>query len=71
MRSDVFYVDAKSKVVDFLSAGFEDFPAKLQNRFLHFFPLMANYQEEGVRYHPRLLFTDGINTSESQKNRNV
>jgi hypothetical protein len=53
-------VDAKSKIVDFLSANFGDFPIKLQNRFLNFFPLISNYQEEGIRYHPRLLFTDNI-----------
>jgi hypothetical protein len=33
---------------------------KLQNRFLNFFPLLSNYQEEGVRYHPQILFTDDI-----------
>jgi len=33
---------------------------KLQNRFLNFFPLISNYQEEGIRYHPRMLFTSNI-----------
>ena len=60
MIEDVFYVNAKSKIVDFLEANFDDFPVKLQNRFLNFFPLISNYQEEGIRYHPRILFTDGI-----------
>ena len=59
-KDDVFYVDAKSKIVDFLATSFETINAKLQNRFLNFFPLMTNYQEEGVRYHPSLLFTDDI-----------
>jgi len=62
MNENVFYVDAKSKIVDFLAAEFDDFPVKLQNRFLNFFPLMSNYQEEGIRYHPRILFTDAIDT---------
>ena len=60
MNENVFYVDAKSKIVDFLAAEFDSFPVKLQNRFLNFFPLMSNYQEEGQRYHPIILFTDNI-----------
>lgn len=60
MKENVFYVNAKSKIVDFLADNFEDFPIKLQNRFLNFFPLMSNYQEEGIKYHPRILFTDNI-----------
>jgi len=60
VNENVFYVNAKSKIVDFLSANFDNFPVKLQNRFLNFFPLIANYQEEGIRYHPRIIFTDGI-----------
>jgi len=62
MNENVFYVDAKSKIVDFLTAEFDSFPVKLQNRFLNFFPLMSNYQEEGIKYHPKILFTDGIDT---------
>ena len=62
MNESIFYVDAKSKIVDFLAANFEGFPLKIQNRFLNFFPLFANYQEEGIRYHPRIIFTDGIDT---------
>ena len=60
MIESVFYVDAKSKIVDFLDAAFDDFPVKLQNRFLNFFPIMTNYQEEGVRYNPDLILTDNI-----------
>jgi len=56
----VFYVDAKSSIVDFLTTDFDGFPIKLQNRFLNFFPLITNYQEEGIRYHPQLLFTNNI-----------
>jgi hypothetical protein len=60
VAENVFYVDAKTKIVDFLTANFENFPVKLQNRFLNFFPVISNYQEEGVRYHPRILFTNNI-----------
>jgi len=63
MNENVFYVDAKSKIVDFLAAEFDDgFSVKLQNRFLNFFPLISNYQEEGKKFHPKILFTDAIDT---------
>ena len=60
MAKNIFYVDAKQSIVDFLSTEFDDFPLKLQNRLLNFFPLFTNYQEEGVRYHPQILFTDNV-----------
>jgi len=62
VNENVFYVDAKTKIVDFLATEFASFPVKLQNRFLNFFPLMTNYQEEGVKYHPKILFTNAIDT---------
>jgi hypothetical protein len=60
MKENIFFVSAKGKIADFLTGEFEDFSVKLQNRFLNFFPLVANYQEEGTRYHPRIILTDGI-----------
>jgi len=60
MHENIFYLDAKNKIVDFLSENFSDFPIKMQNRFLNFFPKMVNYEEEGVMYRPRLLFTNDI-----------
>ena len=60
MNENVFYLDAKNKIVDFLTSEFNDFPVKLQNRFLNFFPKMVNYEEEGVTYRPKLLFTNNI-----------
>ena len=59
-REDIFYFDAKTKIVDFLSTEFVDFPIKLQNRFLNFFPNMASYEEEGIKYKPSILFTNNI-----------
>ncbi|MCL2846506.1 MAG: hypothetical protein FWE38_02330 [Firmicutes bacterium] len=60
MNENIFYLDAKNKIVDFLGENFDDFPIKLQNRFLNFFPKMVNYEEEGHKYRPRLLFTNNI-----------
>jgi len=61
VKKNVFYVDAKTKIVDFLSTEFVDFSPKLQNRFLSFFPIMPNYEEEGERFRPIVLFTNNIN----------
>jgi len=60
VREDIFYVDAKTKIVDFLATEFDDFPIKLQNRFLNFFPQIFHYEEEGTKYKPALLFTNNI-----------
>jgi len=60
VREDIFYVDAKTKIVDFLATEFDDFPIKLQNRFLNFFPNIFNYEEESVKYKPSIMFTNNI-----------
>ena len=60
MHDNVFYLDAKTKIVDFLATEFVDFPIKLQNRFLNFFPQIVNYEEEGEKYKPSILFTNNI-----------
>ncbi|MDR0976039.1 MAG: hypothetical protein LBM01_03745 [Christensenellaceae bacterium] len=63
VNENIFYIDAKTKIVDFLSTEFaETFPAKLQNRLLNFFPSMTNYEEEGKRYRPTIFFTNNIDT---------
>jgi hypothetical protein len=61
-KEDIFYIDAKTKIVDFLSTEFQDFPVKLQNRFLNFVPAMSSYEEEGTKYKPNILFTNSIDT---------
>jgi len=60
MKENIFYLDAKNKIVDFLATEFTDFPIKLQNRFLNFFPEIVNYEEEGTKFKPKLLFTNNI-----------
>ena len=61
-REDIFYIDAKTKIVDFLSTEFVDFPIKLQNRFLNFFPQIINYEEEGTKFKPSIMFTNNIDS---------
>jgi len=60
VREDVFYIDAKTKIVDFLATEFADFPIKLQNRFLNFFPQIMNYEEEGRKFKPNIMLTNNI-----------
>ena len=63
MNENIFYIDAKTKIVDFLTTEFSGtFPLKLQNRFLNFFPQIANYEEEGQKYKPAIFFTNNIDT---------
>ena len=61
MNENIFYIDAKTKIVDFLTTEFSGtFPLKLQNRFLNFFPQITNYEEEGHKYKPAIFFTNNI-----------
>ena len=61
MNENIFYIDAKTKIVDFLTTEFSGtFHIKLQNRFLNFFPQIANYEEEGNKYKPAIFMTNNI-----------
>lgn len=61
MNENIFYIDAKTKIVDFLLTEFSGtFPLKLQNRFLNFFPQITNYEEEGKKYKPAIFLTNNI-----------
>jgi hypothetical protein len=63
VNENIFYIDAKTKIVDFLSLEFNGaFPIKLQNRFLNFFPQIANYEEEGQKYKPMIFLTNNIDS---------
>jgi hypothetical protein len=63
VNENIFYIDAKTKIVDFLSTEFGGaFPIKLQNRFLNFFPQIANYEEEGKKYKPTIFLTNNIDS---------
>jgi hypothetical protein len=63
VNENIFYIDAKTKIVDFLSTEFGGaFPIKLQNRLLNFFPQIANYEEEGKKYKPTIFLTNNIDS---------
>jgi len=61
MEENIFYLSAKDSVDNFILNETADFPKKLQNQLLNFIPYMGNYEEEGVKYRPVLLFTNDIN----------
>jgi hypothetical protein len=63
VNENIFYIDAKTKIVDFLSAEFAGaVPIKLQNRLLNFFPNIANYEEESKKYKPTIFLTNNIDS---------
>lgn len=60
-EENIFYLSAKDCLDNFLLKETPDFPKKLQNQLVNFIPSMGNYEEEGVKYRPVLLFTNDIN----------
>ncbi len=61
-EENIFYLEAKDNLDKFILREFPDFSKKLQNHLVNFIPSMGNYEEEGVKYRPVLLFTNDINT---------
>lgn len=59
--NNIFYENAKTSVKDFLKEEFSDFPLKMRTRILDFFYKVSNYEEEGVKLKPSILFTNKIN----------
>lgn len=60
-EENIFYLSAKDSLDNFILNETSDFPKKLQNQLVNFIPNMGNYEEEGVKYRPNLLFTNDIN----------
>ncbi|MGN1222506.1 MAG: hypothetical protein ACI4T1_00005 [Christensenellales bacterium] len=61
MEENIFYFSAKESVDEFIVCEYLDFPKKLQNQLINFLPNMGNYEEEGSKIRPTLLFTNDIN----------
>ena len=59
-EENIFYLSAKDSLDNFILNETPDFPKKLQNQLVNFIPSMGNYEEEGVKYRPVLLFTNDI-----------
>lgn len=59
-EENIFYLQAKDSLDNFILNEFPDFSKKLQNHLVNFIPSMGNYEEEGVKYRPVLLFTNDI-----------
>lgn len=58
---NIFYLSAKDSLDNFILNETSEFPKKLQNQLVNFIPNLGNYEEEGIRYRPNLLFTNDIN----------
>lgn len=60
-EENIFYAEAKQALDTFILNESEDFSKKLQNHLINFIPSMGNYEEEGEKIRPVLLFTNDIN----------
>lgn len=60
MEKVINHSSVKQEIRNFILNEFPDFPAKLEAQFLNFFQNLSNYQEEGVRIRPKLIFTNNI-----------
>ena len=61
MEENIFYLQAKDSVDAFILNESPEFSKKLQYQLINFIPSMGNYEEEGVKIRPSLLFTNDIN----------
>ncbi len=62
MVQNVFYSGASGAVIQFFNDNFVNFDEKLLSRVLNMFTGLLNYQEEGQKFRPNLLFTNNIET---------
>lgn len=60
-EENIFYLDAKTKLEEFIQGEDSNFPKKLFNHLINFISQLGNYEEEGQKYRPVLLFTNDIN----------
>ena len=61
ISENIFFIEAKESLDNFILSEFPDFSKKLQNHLVKFIPSMGHYEEEGEKYRPVLLFTNDIN----------
>ncbi len=60
MVENIFYQNARDKIVDFINHEWPDFPQGLLNQYLNFFTTISHYEEEGVSIKPNILLTNDI-----------
>lgn len=60
MEENIYYTNAKEAIDEFITNESEDISKKLQNQLINFIPSMCNYEEEGAKIKPTILFTNNI-----------
>ncbi len=60
-EENIFYLSAKDSLDNFILNENPNFSKKLQNHLVNFISQMGNYEEEGQKIRPQLLFTSDIN----------
>lgn len=59
-EENIFYLQAKDSLDNFIFNENPEFSKKLQNHLINFIPSMGSYEEEGNKIRPVLLFTNDI-----------
>lgn len=60
MQNNIFFLQAREALNQFIKTETETFPSKLQTQFLNFFSELGKYEEEGIKIRPNIIFTNNI-----------
>lgn len=61
MVENIFYLDAKKSIRTFVDEEYPSFDSGMLNKLLNYFYKFLNYEEEGSKIRPTILFTNNIN----------
>lgn len=61
MAENIFYLDAKKSIRTFIDEEYSSFDNGMLNRLLDYFYKFLNYEEEGSKIRPTIIFTNNIN----------
>lgn len=60
METKVIFNDARNNIINFFNEEFKNFDSLLLSHFLNRFNDFLNYNEEGITYKPKFIFTNNI-----------
>lgn len=61
MVENIFYLDAKKSIKKFIDEEYTSFDNGMQNKLLDYFYKFLNYEEEGSKIRPTIIFSTNIN----------
>lgn len=61
MVENIFYLDAKKSIRTFIDQEYPSFETAMLNKLLDYFYKFLNYEEEGIKIRPSIIFTNNIN----------